>query len=138
MGNDVSVKSIDIYKTYKSDTKHMQIKFNYPEYNKDVRFYEDPNIYTIENDVIEPKICLLNDMDISFCGRYLSPELSKKYVLVKSKPCRSINFRPGSVILYSKDITENYLDNEIPDAAKEYISKGMLCKFVKKRLYYRR
>ncbi|QHR82648.1 MV entry-fusion complex protein [Brazilian porcupinepox virus 1] len=132
MGSSVSLESLTVTQNPKNDEKYINLKFNDSQYDKKVTFYEDKKIYDKETDVISPKFCLTNNLDISYCGSFLSDELSKKYVLTNSESCRSFTFRPGSIISYTGGINEDYLDNKIPDAAKKFIAKGIRCNFIKK------
>ncbi|ASK51314.1 Myristylated protein, essential for entry/fusion [Eptesipox virus] len=133
MGNAV-VTGINIA-TYTADKsiKYMYLDFNYPQYNKRISFYEENKVYNDESQtVIEPKFCLEKGQPIEQCGLFLSDMLSKKYVLTNGLPCRTFKFRPGSLIIYDKNITEKYLDSSLPSSASQYIGKGHRCKFVKR------
>ncbi|AYC44788.1 myristylated membrane protein [Moosepox virus GoldyGopher14] len=133
MGSSVSVTGLKVSQDpVNYNKKYMFINFNYPEYDTIVTFYEDLDKYNKEENEITPKFCLTDNVNISHCGTFLSDELAKKYILVNGNPCRSFNFRPGSMIEYTKTITEDYIDNKIPESARTYISKGYQCKFIKK------
>ncbi|AAK85069.1 putative myristylated membrane protein [Lumpy skin disease virus] len=134
MGGSVSVTNLNVSKDLADyNKKYMFINFNYPEYNKIITFLEEQKIYNDDKkSEILPNFCLTDNLKISHCGNFVSDEISKKYILVKGDSCRSFSFRPGSMILYTNDITEDYLDNKIPESAKEYILKGTQCKFIKK------
>ncbi|AAL69844.1 SPV105 putative myristylated membrane protein [Swinepox virus] len=134
MGSYLSITNLKVEKDpVNYNKKYMFISFNYPEYDKTIGFYEELDTYTDENvNDINPKFCLTDNIDVSYCGTFLSNDLAKKYVLTKGNSCRSFTFRPGSMIIYDNDITEDYIDNKLPDAAKEYISKGFQCRFIKK------
>ncbi|QDJ95049.1 myristylated protein [Hypsugopox virus] len=113
--------------------KYMYIDFNYSAYNKRISFYEENKIFSNENEsVIEPKFCLEDGQHIEHCGSFLSDDLSKKYILTNGTPCRTFKFRPGSLILYENGVTEKYLDNDIPEGARQHIGKGHRCKFIKR------
>ncbi|QHG62666.1 myristylated protein [Cetacean poxvirus 1] len=128
MGTGISIKKIDVIPDdTDTDKNYLLLSFNDITYNRIVGFYEDKKIY--DNDsvmTIDPKFCLPNTVDVSYCGSFLSEKLSKQYIAQLGTPCKSIAFRPGSLIEFTKQFPD-----DIPDTAKQYIVDGHRCKFIK-------
>lgn len=74
-----------------------------------------------------PRFCLSGDMHPSYCGRYLSPEMRKRYLMAHGPPCKSFAFRPGSLIT---DATH------IPPELRGYVVDGEQCRFVRSDFLY--
>ncbi|AWU47151.1 Myristylated protein [Sea otter poxvirus] len=117
------ISDIYISHTFKPGEYDMIIDLVNPFTSYDIPFSEESETFT-DSSVLEinPRFCLLDNMDPGYCASYLSTDVAKKFVHVKGDPCISFSFRPGSVI--------NYTD-PIPSLAKPYIRNGYKCKFVR-------
>ncbi|ATI21054.1 myristylated protein [Western grey kangaroopox virus] len=87
-----------------------------------VRFREEASVHT-DRDALEvnPAFCRPHNMHPSHCGSFLSPDISKRFVMDHGAPCRSLTFRPGSVIDDPRPV---------PGDVTEYVTEGTLCRFV--------
>ncbi|UWM73462.1 Myristylated protein [Monkeypox virus] len=112
--------------------KYMVLDFNYPEYNRAVRFAEESYMYYYETSPgeIKPKFCLIDGMSIDHCSSFIVPEFAKQYVLIHGEPCSSFKFRPGSLIYYQNKVTPEYIKDL--KYATDYIASGQRCHFIKK------
>lgn len=112
--------------------KYMVLDFNYPEYNRAVRFAEESYMYYYETSPgeIKPKFCLIDGMSIDHCSSFIVPEFAKQYVLIHGEPCSSFKFRPGSLIYYQNEVTPEYIKDL--KYATDYIASGQRCHFIKR------
>ncbi len=125
MGSGLSVTKVEVEDDKIPGERYMLISFNDITYNRIIKFSEEVNSFDDDSKKeINPRFCLLDDMDVSQCGSFLSDKLAKKYAMVTGEECTSFKFRPGSIVhLDEKD--------DVPYPALSYLSKGTRCKFVR-------
>ncbi|ALA62505.1 putative myristylated membrane protein [Turkeypox virus] len=125
MGQRVS--SITVINTDQPETKYLKVTYSGGYGDELIRFFEAEKIHddtTVAE--IAPPFCLTKDTSVTQCASFLSPEARKKFVITAGEPCRSLTFRPGSILDIAK----------IPYGTESYVSNGIRCRFINNDFLY--
>ncbi|ARE67492.1 SWPV2-ORF241 [Shearwaterpox virus] len=125
MGQRVS--SITVENTRNPEIKYLKVSYSGGYQDEFIKFQEANRIResVFANEVSIP-FCLTQDTTVKQCASFLSPDARKKFVIAPGVPCKSLSFRPGSIV----DVTK------IPYGAESYILEGTTCRFINKDFLY--
>ena len=103
--------------------KMLRVEYSRAADNTSVPFSEETQHFADDSlPEIRPRFCLLPEMAPAFCGGFLTPALRKRYLLARGEQCRSLSFRPGSLITDTRPP---------PKGVEQYVALGERCRFVR-------
>ncbi|ARE67736.1 SWPV1-228 [Shearwaterpox virus] len=126
MGQRVS--GIIVETTKNPEIKYLKVSYTGGYNDEYIKFLEAEKIRDVVDSIRELSIpfCITQDTTVKQCASFLSSEAKKKFVIVPGEPCKSLSFRPGSIIDLAK----------IPYGTDSYVLEGTTCKFINKDFLY--
>nr|WIK87560.1 putative mystirilated membrane protein [Oriental turtle dovepox virus] len=109
------------------ESKYLRVEYTGGYNDEYIKFFEAETIHS--GDIaseISPPFCLTKDTTVKQCASFLSSEAKKKFVIVPGEPCKSLSFRPGSILDLQK----------IPYGTESYVLEGTRCRFINKDYLY--